>query len=76
VESSTGEIYSRVTSEMLTNKDQISIIDNLLKENKFDEFLEELNNTLGKIAREKYPVIGEVLNTLEFLGYKGYAELI
>ncbi len=72
VESSTEEIYSRVTSGMLTNKDQISIIDNLLKENKFYEFLEELDNTLGKIAREKYPVIGEVLNTLEFLGYRGY----
>ncbi len=72
VPSSTKEIYSKVTPEMLTNKDLVSIIDNLLKGNKVEEFIERISNTLGDIAREVYPVISEVLNTLEFLGYKGY----
>ncbi len=72
VEARTSEIYRKVSPEMLTSKEQINIIDNLLKQNKVEEFLTKIHNTLGEIARETYPVINEVLNTLEFLGYKGY----
>ncbi len=72
IEIKTREIYERVLPQMLTTKEQINIIDNLLKRNKLDEFLQKIENILGDISRQVFPVVNEVLNTLEFLGYKGY----
>ncbi len=72
LEVKTSEIYSRITTDMLTTKEQINIIDNLLKENRLEEFLQRTENILGNISKEMFPVINEVLNTLEFLGFKGY----
>ncbi len=64
----TEEIYLSVTEKNLTKKEEIPIIDSLLGD--FEAFLDSLKNTLGDIAAEKYPVVKEVLNTLEYLGYK------
>ncbi|NPA52759.1 MAG: 4-(cytidine 5'-diphospho)-2-C-methyl-D-erythritol kinase [Aquificae bacterium] len=72
IEVKTKEVYSKVTSDILTTQEQINIIDTLLKENRLDEFLASIENSLGNISKENFPVINEVLNTLEFLGYKGY----
>ncbi len=65
---STKEIYKGVTEKNLTKKEEIPIIDSLLRD--VDEFLNNIENTLGKIAEEKYPVVKEVVNTLKYLGYK------
>ena len=67
---STKEIYQGVTEKNLTKRDKILIIDSLLRD--IDEFLNNIENTLGKIAEEKYPVVKEVVNTLKYLGYKPY----
>ncbi len=64
----TGEIYRAVTEKNLTKKEDIPIIDSLL--GNFEEFLDSLQNTLGDIASEKYPVVKEVVNTLQYLGYR------
>ncbi len=69
-ESSTSEMYKAVTSELLTKPEEIPIIDNLLGDVK--TLLESVENTLGAIAAEKLPVVKEVVNTLEYLGYKPY----
>lgn len=70
VESKTSEIYSKVNLQMLTKEEDLFKIDSLLGE--FEKFLEKIENTLGKLAAENYPQIKEVLNSLEYLGFKGY----
>ncbi len=66
----TEKIYSLVREDLLTKKDEIPIISNLDRD--IDEWLPYIENKLGDIAKEEYPVINEVLHTLEFLGMKGY----
>ncbi len=70
VGTSTEEVYKKVSYEMLTKEEELSKIDSLLED--IDKFLNSVENTLGKLAADVYPQINEVLNTLEFLGYKGY----
>ncbi len=67
---STEEIYQGVTEKDLTKKEEIPIIDSLL--GNVDEFLNNMENMLGKIVEEKYPVVKEIVNTLEYLGYKPF----
>ena len=67
---STKEIYSKVTPDILTKKEDLHIIDSLLDD--FEYFLENIENTLGEIALESYPQMREVYNTLEYLGYKPF----
>ncbi len=69
-ESSTQEMYQSITPELLTKREEIPIIDNLLGD--VENLLANVENTLGRIAAEKLPVVKEVLNTLEYLGYKPY----
>ncbi|WP_457626475.1 4-(cytidine 5'-diphospho)-2-C-methyl-D-erythritol kinase [Persephonella sp.] len=64
----TSEIYSKITPEMLTKKEDIHIIDSLLDD--IESLIENVENTLGKIVEESYPQIKEVMNTLRFMGYK------
>ena len=70
IESKTSEIYSKVGPQILTKEEELFKIDSLL--DNFDYFLENIENTLGKLAVERYPQIKEVINTLEYLGFKGY----
>lgn len=70
IEVSTKEIYSLVGQNNLTKKEEIPIIDSLLGD--INLLLENVENTLGEIAKERYPVINEVMNTLSFLGYSPY----
>ncbi|RUM60653.1 MAG: 4-(cytidine 5'-diphospho)-2-C-methyl-D-erythritol kinase [Persephonella sp.] len=67
---STRKIYSLVRDDILTKRDEIPIISKL--EADLEDWLPYLENRLGDLAKEKYPILKEVLNTLEFLGYKGY----
>ncbi|SNZ08689.1 4-diphosphocytidyl-2-C-methyl-D-erythritol kinase [Persephonella hydrogeniphila] len=64
----TSEVYSKITPEMLTKKEDIHIIDSLLDD--IEKLMEYIENTLGKIVEESYPQVKEVLNTLRFMGYK------
>ncbi len=66
----TKEIYQAVTEKNLTKKEEIPIIDSLLGD--INKFLDSIENTLGNIAQEKYPVVKEVVNTLEYLGYRAF----
>ncbi len=70
VESKTADVYSKVIPQILTKEEELYKIDSLLGD--FEKFLENIENTLGKLAAESYPQIKEVLNTLEYLGVKGY----
>ena len=70
IQVSTKKIYELVREDLLTKKDEIPIISNL--DSDFEEWLSYIENRLGDIAKEEYPIIKEVLHTLEFLGYKGY----
>ena len=67
---STGKIYSLVRDDILTKRDEIPIISKL--EADLEDWLPYLENRLGDIAKEEYPILKEILNTLEFLGYKGH----
>ena len=64
----TGEIYQKVTPEMLTKKEDIHIIDSLTGD--FERLLDRVENTLGKIVERDFPQVKEVINTLRYLGYK------
>jgi 4-diphosphocytidyl-2-C-methyl-D-erythritol kinase len=66
----TKDIYMAVTEKNLTKKEEIPIIDSLLGD--FETFLNNVKNTLGEIAQEKFPVVREVVNTLEYLGYRAF----
>ena len=68
IEVSTKEIYSMVTENILTKKEEIPIIDGLLED--LDNLIDNIENTLGELAQEKYPVVKEVMNTLKYLGYR------
>ena len=70
IQVSTKRIYELVREDLLTKKDEIPIISNL--DSDFEEWLPYIENRLGDIAKEEYPIIKEILHTLEFLGYKGY----
>jgi 4-diphosphocytidyl-2-C-methyl-D-erythritol kinase len=72
IQVSTERIYSLINEKLLTKEDKINIIDSLLAEYEIDKYLESLENTLGEVAKELYPEIAEVVNTLSYLGYKGY----
>ncbi|WP_456464274.1 4-(cytidine 5'-diphospho)-2-C-methyl-D-erythritol kinase [Persephonella sp.] len=64
----TSEIYSKITPQMLTKREDIHIIDSLLGET--DTFFEKIENTLGMIVEENFPEVKEVLNTLRHLNYR------
>jgi len=64
----TGEIYKKVTPDMLTKKEDINIIVSLLED--FNGLFEHIENTLGSIVEEYYPEVREVINTLRHLGYR------
>ncbi len=68
VQISSGEIYRKVTLEMLTKKEDIHIIDSLLDD--FEKLFEKAENTLSRIVEESFPEVKEVLNTLKFFGYR------
>ena len=70
VEVPTERIYTLVRDNLLTKKEDIPIISNLEKD--LEDWLPYIENKLGEIAKEEYPIINEVLHTLEYLGYKGY----
>ena len=70
IQVSTEKIYSLVRENLLTKKEEIPIISNL--ERDLEDWLPYIQNRLGDIAKEEYPVISEVLHTLDYLGYKGY----
>ena len=68
----TGYIYGKVRTDILTNKSNIPIIKNLESGINNEDWVFNIENKLGDIALELYPEIKEVLNTLEFFGFKGY----
>ena len=70
IEVKTADIYSKVSYDMLTKTEDLNIINSLLRDVK--SLIDASENTLGKIAEEEFPVIKEVKNTLEFLGYKPF----
>ncbi|MCX7761067.1 MAG: 4-(cytidine 5'-diphospho)-2-C-methyl-D-erythritol kinase [Hydrogenothermaceae bacterium] len=72
VHSHTKLIYSKVTQDLLTEKDQLNIIFNLQKEYGLNKLLEVAQNSLGEIARREYPQIDEVVRFLEEKGYKAF----
>lgn len=72
IQVSTERIYKLINEKLLTKEDKINIIDSLLAEYDIDKYLQSLENTLGEVAKELYPEIGEVINTLNYLGYKGH----
>ena len=65
---SSKDIYKKVTLEMLTRKEEIHIIDSLLDD--FRELFTKAENKLGEIVEESFPQVKEVVNTLQFLGYR------
>ncbi|NPA53998.1 MAG: 4-(cytidine 5'-diphospho)-2-C-methyl-D-erythritol kinase [Aquificae bacterium] len=67
---STKEIYQALTEKDLTKKEEIPIIDSLLED--FNLLLDRIENKLKTVVQEKYPVVKEVINTLEYLGYKPF----
>jgi 4-diphosphocytidyl-2-C-methyl-D-erythritol kinase len=67
---STKKVYGLVRDDMLTKYENIPIINMPIGEN--EDWLQLIENKLGELAKEVYPVINEVLHTLEYLGYKGY----
>ncbi|MDQ7056202.1 MAG: hypothetical protein Q9M89_06980 [Persephonella sp.] len=68
IQISSGEMYKKVTLQMLTKKEDIHIIDSLLDD--FEKLFEKAENTLGRIVEESFPEVKEVLNTLKFFGYR------
>ncbi|ACN98505.1 4-(cytidine 5'-diphospho)-2-C-methyl-D-erythritol kinase [Sulfurihydrogenibium azorense Az-Fu1] len=72
IKSNTGEVYSKVDKNMLTNKDDLNIILNLITEYGTKKIFEVAENKLGEIAKKIYPEIEEVYNFLEYLGYKPF----
>jgi 4-diphosphocytidyl-2-C-methyl-D-erythritol kinase len=70
LEVETGKIYSKVSYDMLTNPENLNIINSLLRD--VNSLVDASENTLGNIAKENFPVIKEVENTLKFLGYKPF----
>jgi 4-diphosphocytidyl-2-C-methyl-D-erythritol kinase len=66
----TGRVYSLVRDDMLTSYENIPIIN--MPIGKEESWLNYIENKLGELATEIYPVIKEVLNTLDYFGYKGY----
>ncbi len=69
-EVSTSRVYRAVREDILTKYEDIPIINIPIEED--ESWLSYIENKLGNVASEIYPVIKEVLNTLDFLGYKGY----
>lgn len=72
VHSHTKLIYSKVSQDLLTEKDQLNIIFNLQKEYGLNKLLEVAQNSLGEIARREYPQIDEVMRFLEEEGYRAF----
>ncbi|WP_028950805.1 4-(cytidine 5'-diphospho)-2-C-methyl-D-erythritol kinase [Sulfurihydrogenibium subterraneum] len=72
VKSNTGEVYSKVDKNMLTNKDDLNIILNLISEYGTKKIFEVAENKLGDVAKTLYPEIEEVYKFLEYLGYKPF----
>ena len=72
IQVSTERIYNLINEKLLTTEDKLNIIDSLLAEYDIERYLENLENTLGEVSMELYPEIREVVNTLDYLGYKGY----
>lgn len=72
VKSNTGKVYSKVNENILTNKEQLNIILNLIKEYGVKKLFEIAENKLGDIAKQMYPEIEEVYNFLTYSGYKPY----
>lgn len=72
VNSQTKLIYSKVSNELLTRKEDLIIIYNLQREYGIAKLLELAENTLGDIAKAVYPQIDEVFRFLESVGYKPY----
>jgi 4-diphosphocytidyl-2-C-methyl-D-erythritol kinase len=72
VKSYTGKVYSNVSQNILTNKDQLNIILNLINEYGVKKIFEVAENKLGEIAKKIYPEIEEVYHFLEYTGYKPY----
>ncbi len=72
IQVSTERIYKLINEKLLTKEDKINIIDSLLAEYEIEKYLEGLENILGEVAKELYPEIKEVENTLSYLGYKGF----
>lgn len=68
----TGYIYKKVSTDILTNKSNIPIIKDLESGFNNEDWVFNIENKLGDIALELYPEIKEVINTLEFLGLRGY----
>lgn len=72
IKSETKLIYSKVDSEILTQKEKLNIIFNLQKEYGLERLLEVAENSLGDIAKKIYPQIGEVIRFLEYQGYRAH----
>ncbi len=70
VEVSTERVYSALTEKFLTKKEEIPIIDILLSEYDEEDISSNIENKLGEVAKELYPELQEVINTLEYLGYE------
>ncbi|HIE59743.1 MAG TPA: 4-(cytidine 5'-diphospho)-2-C-methyl-D-erythritol kinase [Persephonella sp.] len=66
----TASIYKKVSFDMLTNPNDLNIINSLLRDVK--SLISASENTLGNIAKEEFPVIKEVENTLKILGYEPF----
>ncbi len=72
IQVSTERVYKSISEKLLTKEEKINIIDSLLAEYDFDKYIESMENILGDVSVDLYPEIGEVLNTLSYLGYKGH----
>ncbi|RMA97552.1 4-(cytidine 5'-diphospho)-2-C-methyl-D-erythritol kinase [Hydrogenothermus marinus] len=69
IPSDTKDIYSKVDYKMLTKLEDLAKIDSLIFD--VNKLVENIENTLGIIAKEHIGTIREVLNTVEYLGYIG-----
>jgi len=70
LEVKTKEVYQNITYDMLTNPNNINIINSLLRD--VSSLVNASENTLGNLAKEIFPVIKEVENTFKFLGYNPF----
>ncbi|PMP77709.1 MAG: 4-(cytidine 5'-diphospho)-2-C-methyl-D-erythritol kinase [Sulfurihydrogenibium sp.] len=72
VKSETGKVYSKVSQDVLTKKEDLNIILNLISEYGVKKLFEIAENKLGEVAKSLYPAIDEVYEFLKYLGYKPF----
>ncbi len=72
VKSETKKVYSQLKSDILTKKEDLNIIFNLINMDNIDSLFDFIENKLGEVAKSLYPEIKEVYDFLVYLGYKPF----